>query len=75
MSGSSREPGLRLGHVVLAMGLGQEARHRTLSEGDKQLQAALNLFDRAATMMAQRQELGTPNPRIPRADESPKGRL
>ena len=54
---------------------GQEARHRTLSEGDKQLQAALNLFGQAATMMAQRQELGAPNPRIPRTDESPKGRL
>jgi len=54
---------------------GQEARHRTLSEGDKQLQAALNLFDRAATMLAQRQELGAPNPRIQRGEESPKGRL
>jgi carboxyl-terminal processing protease len=54
---------------------GQEARHRTLSEGDKQLQAALNLFDRAATMLAQRQELGAPNPRIQRGEESPKGKL
>jgi len=53
---------------------GQEARHRAVSEGDKQLQQALSLFDRAATMMAQRQELGAPNPRIQR-EESPKGRL
>jgi carboxyl-terminal processing protease len=54
---------------------GQEARHRTLTEGDKQLQAALNLFGRAANMYAQRQELGAPNPRIQRGEESPKGRL
>ena len=54
---------------------GQEARHRVLTEGDKQLQAALNLFGRAATMMAQRQELGAPNPRIQRGEQSPKGRL
>ena len=53
---------------------GQEARHRTLTEGDKQLQAALNLFGRAATMLAQRQELGVANPRIQR-EENPKGRL
>jgi carboxyl-terminal processing protease len=54
---------------------GQEARHRVLTEGDKQLQAALNLFGRAATMLSQRQELGAPNPRIQRSEESPKGRL
>jgi carboxyl-terminal processing protease len=54
---------------------GQEARHRALAEGDKQLQQALNLFDRAATMLAQRQELALPNPRIQRSDESPKGRM
>jgi carboxyl-terminal processing protease len=36
---------------------GQEARHRVLSEGDVQLQQALKLFDRAATMLAQRREL------------------
>jgi carboxyl-terminal processing protease len=39
---------------------GQEARHRVLSEGDIQLQQALKLFDRAATMLAQRREKGTP---------------
>jgi carboxyl-terminal processing protease len=54
---------------------GQEARHRVLSEGDTQLQSALNLFGRAATMLAQRQELGVPNPRIQRGEENPKGRL
>jgi carboxyl-terminal processing protease len=54
---------------------GQEARHRALSEGDKQLQQAMNLFDRAANMLAQRQELALPNPRIQRGEESPKGRL
>ena len=37
---------------------GQEVRHRTLSEGDQQLQQALNLFGQAATMYAQRRELG-----------------
>ncbi len=39
---------------------GQEARHRVLSEGDIQLQQALKLFDRAATMLAQRREKGVP---------------
>jgi carboxyl-terminal processing protease len=48
---------------VLNVVFGQEARHRVLSEGDEQLQAALRLFDRAATMLAQRQALGNPNPR------------
>lgn len=54
---------------------GQEARHRVLSEGDEQIQAALGLFGRAATMLAERQELRTPNPRIQRGDESPKGKM
>jgi len=36
---------------------GQEARHRVLAGGDKQLQQALGLFDRASTMLAQRREL------------------
>ena len=39
---------------------GQEARHRVLTEGDIQLQQALKLFDRAATMLAQRREKGVP---------------
>jgi carboxyl-terminal processing protease len=39
---------------------GQEARHRTLSEGDIQLQQALKLFERASNMLAQRKELGAP---------------
>ena len=37
---------------------GQEARHRVLTAGDKQLQEALGLFDRASSMLAQRRELG-----------------
>ena len=50
---------------------GQEARHRTLSGGDKQLQEALGMFNQAATMLAQRRELG---PTIDRR-VSPKGKL
>jgi hypothetical protein len=37
---------------------GQEACHRVLSEGDVQLQQGLKLFDRAATMLAQRGRRG-----------------
>lgn len=54
---------------------GQEARHRVLAESDEQVQAALGLFGRAATMLAERQELRTPNPRIQRGEESPKGKM
>jgi carboxyl-terminal processing protease len=50
---------------------GQEARHRAISEGDKQLQAALGLFDKASQLLAQRRELG---PKVNR-ESSPKGRL
>jgi carboxyl-terminal processing protease len=50
---------------------GQEARHRVISEGDKQLQAALGLFDKASQLLAQRRELG---PKVNR-ESSPKGRL
>jgi carboxyl-terminal processing protease len=50
---------------------GQEARHRTLSEGDKQLQEALGMFNQAATLLAQRRELG---PTVERG-ASPKGKL
>jgi hypothetical protein len=46
---------------------GQEARHRVLSEGDKQLQQALGLFDRAANMYAQRRELG---PKVERGTQT-----
>ena len=48
---------------VLNVVFGQEARHRALSEGDEQLQAALKLFDQAAKMLAQRRALGNPDPR------------
>ncbi|HET9211264.1 MAG TPA: S41 family peptidase [Thermoanaerobaculia bacterium] len=54
---------------------GQEARHRVLAESDEQVQAALGLFGRAATMLAERQELRTPNPRIQRDEVSPKGKM
>lgn len=50
---------------------GQEVRHRTLSEGDKQLQQAIGLFDQAATLLAQRREMA---PTIDR-EVSPKGKL
>jgi len=53
---------------------GQEARHRVLSEGDKQIQAAMGLFEKAADLFAKRESLAA-NPKIERADPSPKGRL
>ncbi|HZF13774.1 MAG TPA: S41 family peptidase [Thermoanaerobaculia bacterium] len=36
---------------------GQEARSRVITGGDKQVQSAMTLFDRAAKMLAQRREL------------------
>ena len=48
---------------------GQEARHRVLAAGDTQLQAALGLFDRAASMLAERREA---KPKLDRR-EAPKG--
>jgi carboxyl-terminal processing protease len=62
---------LQIRAEVLNAVSGQEARHRILSEGDKQLQSALGLFDRAATMLAQRRELG---PKVDRG-VSPKGKM
>jgi carboxyl-terminal processing protease len=50
---------------------GQEARHRVLASGDKQLQQALGLFDRASTMLAQRRELG---PKVQQGTQT-KGKL
>jgi carboxyl-terminal processing protease len=50
---------------------GQEARHRVLAGGDKQLQQALGLFDRASTMLAQRRELG---PKVNQGTQT-KGKL
>ncbi|HXO18817.1 MAG TPA: S41 family peptidase [Thermoanaerobaculia bacterium] len=42
---------------VLNTAFGQEARSRVITGGDKQITAALGLFDRAAQMLAQRREL------------------
>jgi len=42
---------------MLNIAFGQEARHRVLVEGDKQLKAALGQFDQAATLLDQRREL------------------
>jgi carboxyl-terminal processing protease len=50
---------------------GQEARHRVLAGGDKQLQQALGLFDRASSMLAQRRELG---PKVQQGTQT-KGKL
>ncbi len=50
---------------------GQEARHRVLAGGDKQLHQALGLFDRASTMLAQRRELA---PKVPQGTQT-KGKL
>ena len=46
---------------------GQEARHRVLAGGDKQLQEAMKLFERAATMLAQRREMA---PKIERGTQT-----
>jgi carboxyl-terminal processing protease len=46
---------------------GQEARHRTLAEGDKQLQEARKLFERASTMLTQRREMA---PKIERGTQT-----
>ncbi|HTQ81399.1 MAG TPA: S41 family peptidase [Thermoanaerobaculia bacterium] len=42
---------------VLNTAYGQEARNRVLASADKQVKAAMGLFDRAAQMLAQRREL------------------
>jgi carboxyl-terminal processing protease len=62
---------LQIRAELLNLAAGQEARHRTLSEGDQQLQQALGMFNLAATMLAQRRELG---PSVERG-ASPKGKL
>jgi carboxyl-terminal processing protease len=62
---------LQIRAELLTTVAGQEARHRTLSEGDTQLQQALGLFDQAATMLAQRREM---RPTVDR-EVSPKGKL
>jgi carboxyl-terminal processing protease len=42
---------------VMNSAFGQEARHRVLASGDKQIATALNQFGRAAEMLAQRRAL------------------
>jgi carboxyl-terminal processing protease len=42
---------------MLNIAFGQEARHRVLAQGDKQIGAALGEFDRAAALLSQRREL------------------
>jgi carboxyl-terminal processing protease len=42
---------------MLNIAFGQEARHRVLAQGDKQIGAALGEFDHAASLLSQRQEL------------------
>ncbi len=48
---------LQIRAEVLNTAFGQEARHRVLTGGDKQVQTALGLFDRASELLAQRREL------------------
>jgi carboxyl-terminal processing protease len=48
---------LQIRAEVLNTALGQEYRHRVLAGGDKQIQAALGLFDRASELLAQRRGL------------------
>lgn len=55
---SAREFALRQIHAeIFNAAYGQEGRHRVLSAGDAQVQAALELFDRAGELLAQRQAL------------------
>jgi carboxyl-terminal processing protease len=48
---------LQIRAEVLNTAFGQEARHRVLTGGDKQVQTAIGLFDRASELLAQRREL------------------
>jgi carboxyl-terminal processing protease len=48
---------LQIRGEMMNIAYGQEARHRALSAGDKQLSAALGLFDRAAALLKERREL------------------
>jgi carboxyl-terminal processing protease len=54
---------------------GQEARHRVLAQGDKQIQSALGLFDKAADLFAQREKLAAATPKIERTEPTPKGKM
>jgi carboxyl-terminal processing protease len=62
---------LQIRAEVLNIPYGQEARHRVLSEGDVQIQQALNLFGKASEMFAQRRELP---PKVEHAETEPKGK-
>jgi carboxyl-terminal processing protease len=62
---------LQIRAEVLNIPFGQEARHRVLSEGDTQIQSALNLFGKASEMLTQRRELP---PKVERAEVEPKGK-
>ena len=48
---------LQIRGEMMNIAFGQEARHRALAAGDKQLSAALGLFDRAAALLKERREL------------------
>ncbi len=48
---------LQIRAEVLNSGFGQEARHRVIAQGDKQIAAAMGLFDRAGELLAQRKAL------------------
>jgi hypothetical protein len=48
---------LQIRGEMMNIAFGQEARHRALATGDKQLSAALGLFDRAAALLKERREL------------------
>jgi carboxyl-terminal processing protease len=55
---ANREYSLRqIRAEVLNASFGQEARHRVLAQGDKQISAALSQFNRAAELQAQRRAL------------------
>ena len=54
---------------------GQEARHRVLAQGDRQIQSALGLFDKAADLLAQREKLAASTPKIERTEPTPKGKM
>ena len=54
---------------ALASRFGVEASHQVLAEGDAQIQRALELFPRAAELLAQRRAKGYA-PRVARAEES-----
>ena len=45
---------LQIRGKVLNTAFGQEARHRAVAQGDKQIAAAMGLFDRAGKLLAQR---------------------